>query len=350
MQTYQLVIGYSFLGVAALLGLVAWYKKSPMGWGAAAAAFAIIGLLLVTLLGQVDPSDDGVATATKLPLCQGVPMKRNDGGFLSNKYVTTKCDQGDDKGGRDVTDGAWCQQHAENSGNPDTVCYGVEKTTDGQVFHQCKYIGNKDGHKGTVSKMTNGPECTPHEKNNCYHGDNCMSPESGWVGGVWQNYEQGTLRGDLDRCKPLYLPSKDEEVDQHQCHLHTNYNTCSANTNCLWRLPCYFTLGRDSGMRDCEWVNWLRDLDVTPGVETGKDPTITENFNVQDCPAANPECNWVTNYNGNNWRASEIVCDRAYGKETGMFHSMCTQRHNVDDATACPSEGNILCSQSTDTT
>lgn len=56
MYRYQLVTASVFAGVSAVLALAAWYN----GWtrvGLAAGGFAFVGLLLVTLLGQMDPPD-----------------------------------------------------------------------------------------------------------------------------------------------------------------------------------------------------------------------------------------------------------------------------------------------------
>lgn len=56
MYRYQLVTAYVFAGVSVVLALAAWYN----GWtrvGLAAGGFAFVGLLLVTLLGQMDPPD-----------------------------------------------------------------------------------------------------------------------------------------------------------------------------------------------------------------------------------------------------------------------------------------------------
>mgnify|MGYP006145283625 CR=1 FL=1 len=56
MYMYQLVIASVFAGVSAVLALAAWYN----GWtrvGLAAGGFAFVGLLLVTLLAQMDSPD-----------------------------------------------------------------------------------------------------------------------------------------------------------------------------------------------------------------------------------------------------------------------------------------------------
>lgn len=67
MRLYQLVIACSFIGVTVLLYLVAWYKR----WtrvGMAAGGLAIVGLMLVTLVTQVDPR-------TRLAISRGVGNK-----------------------------------------------------------------------------------------------------------------------------------------------------------------------------------------------------------------------------------------------------------------------------------
>lgn len=56
MQTYQLVIAYSLIGAAVLVALVGWYKGQTR-IGLAAGALAGVGLIVVTILGHVDPAD-----------------------------------------------------------------------------------------------------------------------------------------------------------------------------------------------------------------------------------------------------------------------------------------------------
>ena len=54
MKTYQLVIAYSLIGVAALAGLGAWYKQSTR-LGISCGTIAAVGLVLVVVLGHADP-------------------------------------------------------------------------------------------------------------------------------------------------------------------------------------------------------------------------------------------------------------------------------------------------------
>ena len=56
MKTYQLVIAYSLIGAAVLVALVGWYKGQTR-IGLAAGALAGVGLIVVTILGHVDPAD-----------------------------------------------------------------------------------------------------------------------------------------------------------------------------------------------------------------------------------------------------------------------------------------------------
>lgn len=54
MQTYQIVIAYSFIGTAVIAALVAWYTGRRT-IELAAGALALVGLVAVTAVGQADP-------------------------------------------------------------------------------------------------------------------------------------------------------------------------------------------------------------------------------------------------------------------------------------------------------
>lgn len=56
MQTYQLVTAYVVIGAVVALGVGAWYMRRPRV-GLAAGAVAAVGLIVVTAMGQIDPSD-----------------------------------------------------------------------------------------------------------------------------------------------------------------------------------------------------------------------------------------------------------------------------------------------------
>ena len=66
MKLYQLVIAYSFIGLATVTALGAWYTKR-VRLGLAAGVMAAVGLIIVTIAGHADPPDSNMLADAPAP-------------------------------------------------------------------------------------------------------------------------------------------------------------------------------------------------------------------------------------------------------------------------------------------
>lgn len=137
MRTYQLVIAYSFIGVGALVGTGAWYKRWTR-MGLAAGGLAAVGLILVTVLNQVDPQDDGneavVSAERKCSAHAGYP----DCGTDVQKWGGPVFGVGQDKVVKQVQIDR-CQQKGEE----DTLCWKKTTRNECNAQTECEWNDNK---------------------------------------------------------------------------------------------------------------------------------------------------------------------------------------------------------------